>query len=128
MTRPDNRGPRGKAEPAPRKARPTTHSNHERDSDADGDGNATQKLQKTLAQAGLGSRRTMEEWISDGRVTVNGKAATLGMRVGSGDQIKVGNRTIRARPEAGVPRVLIYHKPEGEITSRNDPRVHRHGT
>ncbi len=122
MTRPDNRGPRGKAEPAPRKARPTTHSNRERDSDADGDGNATQKLQKTLAQAGLGSRRTMEEWISDGRVTVNGKAATLGMRVGSGDQIKVGNRTIRARPEAGVPRVLIYHKPEGEITSRNDPR------
>lgn len=122
MTRPDNRGPRGKPEPAPRKPRPTKHTDRARDSDADGDENATQKLQKILAQAGLGSRRTMEEWISDGRVTVNGKAATLGMRVGSGDQIKVGNRTIRARPEAGLPRVLIYHKPEGEITSRNDPR------
>jgi 23S rRNA pseudouridine2605 synthase len=64
----------------------------------------------------------METWISEGRVTVNGKPATLGMRVGSDDQIKVGNRIIRARVESGLPRVLIYHKPEGEITSRNDPR------
>ena len=64
----------------------------------------------------------MEEWIRDGRVTVNGKAATLGMRVGGADQIKIGNRVIRARADTGMPRVLIYHKPEGEITSRNDPR------
>lgn len=122
MTRPVNRGPRSRAEPPPRKPRPTTHANRSRDTDGEGGEDATQKLQKILAQAGLGSRRAMETWISEGRVTVNGKPATLGMRVGSDDQIKVGNRIIRARVESGLPRVLIYHKPEGEITSRNDPR------
>jgi len=122
MRKPDSRGLRGRAETVPRKPRPTTRSRGDNESKADGAGSGTQKLQKTLAQAGLGSRRAMEEWISDGRITVNGKPATLGMRVGAGDQIKVGNRTIRARPESGPPRVLIYHKPEGEITSRNDPR------
>lgn len=122
MTRADNRKPRGGAEPVPRKPRPSTHAKRERDDDAGGGESATQKLQKILAQAGLGSRRAMESWISEGRVTVNGKPATLGMRVGSGDQIKVGNRIIRARVESGLPRVLVYHKPEGEITSRNDPR------
>jgi 23S rRNA pseudouridine2605 synthase len=124
MKRTTIRGARAKVEPAPRKQRPTTHAHRGRNAPAEaGAEETTQKLQKILAQAGLGSRRAMEEWIKDGRVTVNGKAATLGMRVGAGDQIKVGNRIIRARPDdAGTPRVLIYHKPEGEITSRNDPR------
>ena len=122
MKRTDNRRPGGAAAAVPRKPRPTKHTSRERDADADEAGSGTQKLQKILAQSGLGSRRAMEEWIQDGRVTVNGRAATLGMRVGVGDQIKVGNRIIRARPDTGMPRVLIYHKPEGEITSRNDPR------
>lgn len=122
IKRSDKRRPYGNAAPLPRKPRPTTHANRGRDAAADAAGSATQKLQKILAQAGLGSRRAMEEWIRDGRITVNGQPATLGMRVGAGDQIKVGNRVIRARPESGVPRVLIYHKPEGEITSRNDPK------
>lgn len=124
MKRPNERAARPKVEPAPRKQRPTTHAQRGRNAPAEADAaETTQKLQKILAQAGLGSRRAMEEWISDGRVTVNGKAATLGMRVGAGDQIKVGNRVIRARPDdTATPRVLIYHKPEGEITSRNDPR------
>lgn len=122
MKRSDSRRPHSKVEPPPRKPRPTTHAHRSKDSDEDVAGGGTQKLQKILAQSGLGSRRGMEEWITGGRVTVNGKPATLGMRVGAGDQIKVGNRVIRARLESGLPRVLIYHKPEGEITSRNDPR------
>ena len=105
---------------APRRPRPTTHVR--RDPAADSGGGATQKLQKILAQAGLGSRRAMEEWISAGRVTVNGQPATLGMRVSAADQIKVGNRHVRVRTGHDLPRVLVYHKPEGEITSRNDPR------
>ncbi len=122
MTRKGGFGPRGKVEPAPRRQRPTTRSQRGDTAAVAEDGSGTQKLQKILAQAGLGSRRNMEDWISGGRVTVNGKPATLGMRVGAGDQIKVGNRVIRARPDTGTPRVLVYHKPEGEITSRNDPR------
>ncbi|MEI7681646.1 MAG: pseudouridine synthase [Betaproteobacteria bacterium] len=125
MMRPVKRpagGPRSKVEAPPRKARPSTHANREREAAVEDGADAPQKLQKILAQSGLGSRRAMEEWITDGRILVNGKLATLGMRVSSGDQIKVGNRIIRARPESGAPRILIYHKPEGEITSRNDPR------
>lgn len=122
MKRPAPGRGRTRPEPPARKPRPSTHGSRSAEADDDVAGSGTQKLQKILAQAGLGSRRAMEEWISEGRVTVNGKAATLGMRVSAGDQIKVGNRIIRARVESGLPRVLIYHKPEGEITSRNDPR------
>jgi 23S rRNA pseudouridine2605 synthase len=82
----------------------------------------THKLQKVLAQAGLGSRRDMETWISGGRVTVNGVAAQLGARVGPHDQIQVAGRVIHAGPATRLPRVLLYHKPEGEIVSRDDPR------
>jgi 23S rRNA pseudouridine2605 synthase len=82
----------------------------------------THKLQKVLAQAGLGSRRDMETWISGGRVTVNGVPAQLGARVGPHDQIQVAGRVIHAGPATRQPRVLLYHKPEGEIVSRDDPR------
>jgi 23S rRNA pseudouridine2605 synthase len=81
-----------------------------------------ERLQKTLAQAGLGSRREMEEWIAAGRVTVNGKVATLGMRVAEGDVVRADQRMVRVKaPGAGLPRVLLYHKQEGEIVSRDDP-------
>jgi 23S rRNA pseudouridine2605 synthase len=81
----------------------------------------TQKLQKVLAQAGLGSRRDMEQWVREGRVRVNGAVATVGMRVGPDDLVKVGRRIVRLRPARRLPRVLLYHKPEGEIVSRDDP-------
>jgi len=81
-----------------------------------------EKLQKVLAQAGFGSRRTMEEWIATGRVSVNGEPATLGMRVVEGDLVKADRRTIRVGERAHTVRVLIYHKPEGEIVSRDDPK------
>jgi 23S rRNA pseudouridine2605 synthase len=80
-----------------------------------------EKLQKVLAQAGFGSRRMMEEWIAAGRVSVNGEPATLGMRVVDGDLVKAERRTIRVGERDQVSRVLLYHKPEGEIVSRDDP-------
>ncbi|MDH4286871.1 MAG: S4 domain-containing protein, partial [Gallionella sp.] len=79
------------------------------------EGKATgEKLQKVLAQAGLGSRRLMEEWIAAGRVSVNGEPATLGMRVVEGDLVKADRRTIRVGGKNNAIRVLLYHKPEGE--------------
>lgn len=82
-----------------------------------------ERLQKVLAQAGVGSRREMEEWIGAGRVTVNGAVATLGVRVAEGDKVQVDGRMIRLNLEAeqAMPRILIYHKQEGEIVSRDDP-------
>lgn len=86
--------------------------------------NATgEKLQKVLAQAGVGSRREMEEWIAAGRVTVNGEAATVGIRVFEGDVLRADKRTVLVTSQADkeYPRVLLYHKQEGEIVSRDDP-------
>ena len=83
---------------------------------------APERLQKVLAQAGIGSRREMEEWIAAGRVTVNGVLAHLGQSVVPSDKVKVGGRLINTRFSTGrVPRVVMYHKPEGEIVSRDDP-------
>lgn len=83
---------------------------------------AGERLQKVLAQAGLGSRRAMEEWISSGRVTLNGDVATLGMRVKEGDVVRVDKRIVHLKaPGSSLPRVLLYHKQEGEIVSRDDP-------
>jgi 23S rRNA pseudouridine2605 synthase len=81
-----------------------------------------ERLQKVLAQAGVGSRREMEEWIAAGRVTVNGEVAVLGKRVSTGDEVRADGRTIRFEaPGSSLPRVLLYHKQEGEIVSRDDP-------
>ena len=82
-----------------------------------------ERLQKVLAQTGMGSRREMEEWISAGRVVVNGAVATLGMRVSEGDKVQVDGRLVRLQLQAepSLPRVLLYHKQEGEIVSRDDP-------
>lgn len=82
----------------------------------------SQKLQKVLAQAGLGSRRVMEEWIREGRITVNGKVAGIGARVMPHDLIRAGRRVVPQPEHPQLPRVLLYHKPEGELTTRDDPR------
>lgn len=83
----------------------------------------TQKLHKVLAQAGFGSRRLMESWIASGRVKVNGTVATIGTRVSPHDTIRVGRRIVRRQAGARPPRVVLYHKPEGEIVSRADPEA-----
>ncbi len=75
-----------------------------------------------LAQAGIGSRRRMEALISQGRILVNGNTAQLGQRISSTDRVQVDNHPI-VIPDAEVEtRVLIYHKPAGEIVSRDDPQ------
>ena len=81
----------------------------------------TYKLQKILAQSGLGSRRDMEELMRSGRVTVNGSPAAVGARVGPSDVIQVNGQAISRAADRIPPRVLIYYKPEGEIVSRDDP-------
>jgi 23S rRNA pseudouridine2605 synthase len=63
----------------------------------------------------------METWIAGGRVTVNGAPAHLGQRVGPADRIRVDDRLVAARAEHAIPRVLLYHKPAGEIVSVDDP-------
>ncbi len=80
------------------------------------------KIHKVLAQAGFGSRRAMEERIRAGEVTVNGKVAGIGDRVTPADRIKIGERQVRWAPQGQLPRVLLYHKPEGEIVSNDDPQ------
>lgn len=80
-----------------------------------------QKIHKVLAQAGLGSRREMEELIRAGKVKVNGAQAQVGMRVQAGDLIRVGRRQVTVRDDSKV-RIIVYHKPEGEIVSHDDPQ------
>jgi 23S rRNA pseudouridine2605 synthase len=81
-----------------------------------------EKLQKVLARAGLGSRRDIEQWITDGRVKVNGAVATLGARVELRDAISVDGQLLKREDiQQTVRRVLIYNKPEGEICTRDDP-------
>ena len=84
-------------------------------------GYKTYKLQKALAQAGLGSRRDMEDLVRSGRVTVNGTPATIGARVGPSDAILVNGQPIGRSADRTPPRILLYYKPEGEIVSRDDP-------
>ncbi len=80
------------------------------------------KLHKVLAQAGIGSRRDMEDLILDGRITVNGEPAHIGQRISFGDQVKVGGKPVRLRIVPPPPRILAYHKPVGEIVTHDDPQ------
>jgi len=79
----------------------------------------TEKLQKVLANMGLGSRRGLEEWIKDGRVSVNGRVAKLGDRVGEEDRLEVNGKPVVRKPVRH--RYLLYNKPANEICSRKDP-------
>ena len=80
-----------------------------------------ERLHKALAQSGIGSRREMEALIAAGRINVNGETAHVGQTVSAGDRVKVNGKLVNLRFSNRLPRVLIYHKPEGEIVSRNDP-------
>lgn len=79
------------------------------------------KLHKVLAEAGLGSRRDMEELIIAGRVSVNGEPAHIGQRILDTDQVRINGKLIQRRVSKRPPRVLVYHKPAGEIVSHDDP-------
>jgi len=81
----------------------------------------TQKLHKLLAQAGLGSRREMEKLIATGQVTINKRVAGIGDRAGNVDVVRIKKRIIHLNFGKALSRVLLYHKPEGEIVSHSDP-------
>ena len=79
------------------------------------------KLHKVLAEAGMGSRREMEELIVAGRVSVNGEPAHIGQRIMPTDQVRINGKPVKRRVQTKPPRVLLYHKPTGEIVSHADP-------
>ncbi|MDH4051942.1 MAG: rRNA pseudouridine synthase, partial [Rubrivivax sp.] len=80
------------------------------------------KLHKVLAQAGVGSRRDLEQMIEEGRITVNGEPAHTGQRISFGDRVSVDGAPIRVRIAPPKARVLAYHKPAGEVVSHDDPQ------
>jgi len=80
-----------------------------------------QRLHKVLAQCGYGSLRGLEELIIAGRITVNRQPADVGQKVGPNDQIRINGELVRLRFAPPRARVLLYHKPAGEIVSRSDP-------
>ncbi len=92
--------------------------NVRRDLTADDD---APKLHKVLADVGLGSRRDMEELIIAGRVSVNGEPAHIGQRILPTDQVRINGKLLQRKVSTRPPRVLVYHKPAGEIVSHNDP-------
>ncbi|MCW8399652.1 pseudouridine synthase [Legionella sp. PATHC038] len=87
---------------------------------------SSERLQKILSQAGLGSRREMERWIENGWVQVNGKPVKLGDSASAEDKITVKGKLIpnplKVRQNV---RILLYHKPVGEISSRHDPKFEK---
>jgi len=80
-----------------------------------------ERLHKVLAQAGLGSRRALEQRIADGLVKVNGEVAQTGQSIKSGDKVELDGRGFVATALTETSRVLAYNKPEGEVTTREDP-------
>ncbi len=82
----------------------------------------SEKLHKMLAAAGLGSRRDMEALIAAGAVSLNGQTARVGDRVKPTDVVRVHGRIVQLPWRRLLPRVMLYHKPEGEIVSRDDPQ------
>ena len=80
-----------------------------------------QRLHKVLASCGFGSRRAMEELILAGRITVNRMPADIGQKVGPGDEVRINGEPVKIRFAEPKARVLVYHKPTGELVTRDDP-------
>ncbi|CAN5243407.1 hypothetical protein BH24PSE2_BH24PSE2_18800 [soil metagenome] len=80
------------------------------------------RIQKLLADAGIGSRRAIDALVASGRLTVDGKPARPGDRITGTERIAIDGRPVRlAVSAASTPRAIAYHKPVGEITTRKDP-------
>lgn len=80
------------------------------------------RLQKLLAAAGHGSRREIEVWIREGRVSVDGRVAVLGQSSTGAEDIRLDGERLAVAPAVGEREVLVYHKPAGEVTTRRDPQ------
>ena len=80
-----------------------------------------EKLQKFLANRGYGSRRQIEQWISDGRVRLNNSVAKVGDRVSINDSIFLDNKKVRSR-ELVETHIIVYNKPEGLVSTTKDTR------
>ena len=80
-----------------------------------------ERIHKLLAQSGYGSRREIEKAILDHKVLVNNQIAKIGQLITPSDKIIFNGRSVYLNNDNNLPRVLIYHKPEGEIVSENDP-------
>lgn len=107
------RRPGRPAEPSPAASlQPSTNS----------DTGSGERIQKVLARGGVASRREIERWIEEGRIKVNGTVASLGTRLKTGDYLHVNDRVLHWEKFAMQPtRVLLYHKPAGELVTRRDP-------
>jgi len=106
----------------PPRRRPATERRRQQPEKAGASSQAlSERLQKVMASAGLGSRRSLEKRIAEGEVTVDGQVATLGQSVTEGSVIGFEERSWRVNRQAARHRTLIYNKPEGEVTSRSDP-------
>ena len=83
----------------------------------------TERIQKVLARGGLGSRREIERWIEEGRLSVNGVKVTPGLHLHPGDQVQLNGRMIKWEKYISQPtRVIVYNKPTGEVVTRRDPQ------
>ncbi|NJD07366.1 MAG: pseudouridine synthase [Methylococcaceae bacterium] len=106
----------------PRRPRPKTPTPTPPQSSYAIDAQDGERIQKILAHAGLGSRREIETWIEGGEVQINGKPAQLGDRWRPGDVLILRGRVVNLEKRIHAPtRVLVYHKPTGEVVSRRDP-------
>lgn len=81
----------------------------------------SERIQKILATAGVASRRAIEEWIAEGRITVNGRPAEVGQKIDHDDHVRVDGRPIALTRKAGPLRVILFRKKTGELVTRDDP-------
>lgn len=82
----------------------------------------SEKLQKVLARQGVDSRRKIEELIKQNRIKVDGEIAEIGMRVNEDARIEIDGKLIKLNQAKTKPRLLIYHKPLGEVCTRSDEK------
>lgn len=81
----------------------------------------SERISKVLSMSGVGSRRECDRFVEEGKVTVNGRRAELGQQITQRDRVEVLGRPIRVKWQDRLARVIVYHKPEGELVSRFDP-------
>ncbi len=102
--------------------RPTTKPNLSKKSETTPRDEPGERIQKVLARGGVGSRREIERWIEENRLRLNGQLVTLGTRIKPGDFLQINDRVVHWEKFAEQPtRVLLYHKPTGEVVTRRDP-------